>query len=485
MVTNSKKNKWASEGAYYGLSIILGRLASVVGVFVFTKVLSPSEYGLISIYITIQNLMIIIGGMEVISGVTRYYPAHMKKTSTNILIGSTSIFYIISTISLLLILPLFSDVLHGLVPQVDKRLIYFLCISIFPLEMIQLTLLKFRFERQPLKVFIVSISNDWLKVAAGILLIWSYHYKADGVILGQILVSWLFLFILLPYHLKIKKINFSLKVLKKLLSFGVPIVPARLGGWVLIGSMPLIISNFIGTYGVGIYSVAFQISALFTLAIAAFRMTWLPYSVENYHDGKEFFYVNSLNYYMFSSFMIALCLCTLSGIFVSILADASYYQAKYYIPILIFTNAIDGSINIVSSGNYWGLKTYKNAFGTIIGGGISLIIVLSTISYYGIFSAVIGMALGTIVKALIIYYTSQKTRYIPYSLFNISLFLIVFLLFCAISTYLSIVCLSYISFTLITFIIGLTGQVILFIFLINYNDKINIFKFFLNLFKKN
>lgn len=74
--------------------------------------------------------------------------------------------------------------------------------------------------------------------------------------------------------------------MKKLLAFGLPLVPHSLAGAVLAGADRLVLTGLGGAEAAGQYFAAFQVAAVLSVGAAAFNQAWVPWLYRRLADGE-------------------------------------------------------------------------------------------------------------------------------------------------------------------------------------------------------
>lgn len=75
--------------------------------------------------------------------------------------------------------------------------------------------------------------------------------------------------------------------MKKLLSFGLPLVPHSLAGAVLAGADRLVLTGLGGAQAAGQYFAAFQVAAVLSVGAAALNQAWVPWLYRRLASGQQ------------------------------------------------------------------------------------------------------------------------------------------------------------------------------------------------------
>lgn len=207
-------------------------------------------------------------------------------------------------------------------------------------------------------------------------------------------------------------------VSKKMLAYGIPMIPATIFWWVTSVSSRYLVTGFIGSDANGIYSVAYKLPTFLTLLSTVFMEAWQFSAVsESEGDTKEHINFYSTVWGSFQSFMfmVAAGLIAFCKPAISILTTKDYYSAWQYIPLLAGSMVFSSFANFMGS-VYIVTKNSKNSFITSMVGAISNV-VLSLIlipSPLGVQGAAIATFLSYFIMFIIRAVNAKK--YIPFDL---------------------------------------------------------------------
>ncbi len=148
-------------------------------------------------------------------------------------------------------------------------------------------------------------------------------------------------------------LSFSPAFAKKLLTFGLPLVPSSLMMWVLDLSDRFFIQAFRSTNEVGIYSLGYQYASVLSLPLVAFQLAW-PQVLVEYSKEKEGHYKvgNIFRYYVLFASSGALFLIAFSKELMAVLGSASFLDARIIVPPVVVGYIFFGFYLLGSAGNY-------------------------------------------------------------------------------------------------------------------------------------
>jgi O-antigen/teichoic acid export membrane protein len=194
----------------------------------------------------------------------------------------------------------------------------------------------FRAEQRAATFVGLSVFRFLINIALNIVAVVTLHWGAMGVIYANLFTSVLFFLICCGLQSRNIEWTVDLKLLKQGLSFGLPLVPASLAGWVLTMSDRFFLERYRDLREVGIYSVGYSIAGVLNMAMNCFNVAWLPYcfSISKEPDARKV-YARVLLYAMFVFTFVGLGLSMFSREILALLTTRSYYEAAGVVPLIV------------------------------------------------------------------------------------------------------------------------------------------------------
>jgi hypothetical protein len=141
----------------------------------------------------------------------------------------------------------------------------------------------------------------------------------------------------------------DLKVIKKLLRYSIPMIPATIFWWITSVSDRYMVTYFAGEAENGLYSAAYKIPTILTLVSTVFMEAW-QYSAVSDTDasGKSVsgesvdFFSKVFSHYQSILYLAASGVIAFSQVFIAILCADSYFEAWRFIPVLAIASVFSG-----------------------------------------------------------------------------------------------------------------------------------------------
>lgn len=207
------------------------------------------------------------------------------------------------------------------------------------------------------------------------------------------------------------------KVLKEMLGYSWPMVPNSLSQWVIHASDRLIITAFMGVAMQGVFSVAYKIPSIISLAQTTFNLAWQENATFASRDSDAAAYYSSMFRWLLnivSGMMSALIAFT--PIMFRIFVRSDYMEAYNLIPILHM------GMFFVCMSTFWGgifvaLKQTK-AVGitTVTAAVISVLFNLIMIHWIGLYAPAIASVVAYLTMCLLRAFSVQRMIKITYDI---------------------------------------------------------------------
>jgi len=327
------------------IGFILLKALRFILVPLYTRYLSPEDYGILGVFLPLIELLVMIGTLGLNSSITFFLFEYRNEENKykNLLSTVFLINLFFSTIIGIIFYfssPLFYKFFfkNNIENSNSYILLVIFIILLYIPQQIVLSLLQAREKR--LEIAIISILNFLILFA---LLFYQLVIKKSGAF-GQILsVFYQNILLFFPFFLYLlfiigKKFYFSFNLLKEALSYSIPLLPHSLSLWVLNLSDRLILSKYSGLAETGYYTFAYTCGLVMYAFVTGMQAVWGPVFFDVRKNNKD-----SANILGAQASHWSLLLGIIAGIgifftpeFVKIIASKKYWVATpYIIPVIL------------------------------------------------------------------------------------------------------------------------------------------------------
>jgi O-antigen/teichoic acid export membrane protein len=408
--------KFTKDVLVIGLANLLNALSGLVFLPIITKNLGAGDYG---IWVQVQATVLLIisfVGLGLPNSLSRFLAA--KRDAEEISDEFWSVFFLVFLVSIF-VTAIFIG-LSNIIAQAffggatDLVRITGLFILTWSLNIVFLDLLRAFRQMQKYALFLVV--NNYGQLGLIIYLI----FNGQGIfsmIVAVVIVNTLTLlalFLIVRHQLGIARPHFS--KIKEYLSFGLPLIPFKISYCILFSGDRFVISHFLGTTSVGIYSAAYNLGNLPMMIVVILGLVLPPTLSKLYDEGKIYELKVHLNYSV--KYSLALIIpfifggSILSVQVLKLFSTTEIASAGYPVFIFVAFNSLILILGEIISEILIPIKKTKiSGLAWIFGAVISLILNLILIPRVGILGApVSSLCAYLVVESIQVSYSLRSIR---------------------------------------------------------------------------
>jgi O-antigen/teichoic acid export membrane protein len=402
------------HSAVYGFGSLVSRFIAVLLLPVYTRFLSPADYGLIETLIALSAVLTVLLAAGVKSAFFRFYFDEGDKRR----VIRTSFWFTMASGTAGLVAGLalagpISQLLFDTSEHADLVRAAFVGLWAH-VNYEQMTAL-FRVEQRSTAYLIATLINLGLTVGATLLLVVVLDQGPIGVIVGNFTGTLLVYAGLLAYRREQLGLELDRGLLREMNRFGMPLVPSALFLWALNFSDRFFLVWLSGPREVGLYSIGVRMASAIILFLAAFRTAWpaFAYSIEDDREAKRT-YSFVLTYIVVITSWMALALGVLSPWLVRLLTTEAFYEADRVVAPLAFAAVAFGAYMVVVIGIGRARRTRSNWIITGAAAAASVGVNLALIPEFGMIGAAIGGITAYSLLFFAMAWKAQRVYPVPY-----------------------------------------------------------------------
>ena len=370
------------DSAVYGIGIVLSRLVGFIMIPIYTRVLSPADYGIIETIVRVVDVFGLVLALGISSALMRYYNEASEGRDRRRLI-STSLLVIgaATAASMLLAFPAspwVTKLAFGSTEHQGYVLIALLGMLLQLVSNIPLTLL--RAEERAWRFTIISTIQLLTALSLNILLVVYWRMGVEGVVLSQF-INALIWAVVLGLDLVVRHgIAFDRGWAGRLLAFGIPLVPAGIAQFTLHFSDRFFLTRFATIDELGLYSLAYRFAMLATTFYGMLDTAWWPWAfrVAREPDAPSNL-KNGVALMLTASTVFVTGVILFSAPTIQLLAAEDFWAASRYVPPLTAAYWLFSTVAPLSVGLHLaertGILAAANAFAAVVCLGLSFWII--------------------------------------------------------------------------------------------------------------
>ena len=313
----------ATASLWYISSNIIARGATFFFTPLFTRLLSPTEYGVYSLYISLMGIFTVVTTLE-ISGTLIYRALSRFSGHTERLISSfLGVQTLLSAISLVLYLLFFRSVnaLTGLSTHLSVLLI----MQVFLNSVEGLYFAKKRYAYEYKRVSLINIISGIASPFLALIFI-KTGYSAVARMIAPFIISLAVAVPIIYYSLKNCRVMFWREGWSFIFKTALPMLPHFLALSVMAQGDKIVIARLMGEVAVGKYSVAYSAAVLLLLVSGGISLSVNPFILKNMGERVQKIRTALDGVSRLLAIIILLFLSLIPEVF-AIIAPSEYYDA--------------------------------------------------------------------------------------------------------------------------------------------------------------
>lgn len=358
---------------------------SVITTPIFTRLLTPAEYGMFSVFTSWLNIVTVIVTLNLFCGVyiqglvkfedrRRQYSSAMQGLCLTLVCVWAVVYF------------LFRDFWNGLFSLTTVQMTAML-VMLWTSSAFSFWATEQRVDYKYIKLVAITLLVAVAKPALGVFLVIHAEDKVTARILGLAVVelavyTWLF------FAQMLRGRQFcSWKVWRYAVLFNLPLVPHYLSGSILNTADRIMIERMAGASEAGIYSLAYSVSLIMTLFNSSMLQTIEPWLYKKIKARD----VNNISRVAYPAFIIIagvnVALMACAPEVVAIFAPAEYYDAIWIIPPVAMSSYFMFAYTFFAVFEFYYEKTHLIAIATMSGAVLKLILNYIFIDIFGYYAA--------------------------------------------------------------------------------------------------
>jgi O-antigen/teichoic acid export membrane protein len=407
-----------SESLVYGLAGVITRFITIFLVPLYTRALTPADYGTMSLVRNTTALLGMCSSLALDSAAHRFYwdtedPAARKST-----LACWTWCHLVITLLAAAVVVVFSKELAARILGSDVSAGSLrLAAWTLPLNVLGIVYMnRLRMERRPWTVMWFALITSLLTVFLTVLFVLPLKRGVEGAFLAPFIVAiGTSVFVVGWFRDWINPKYFDWSRLKAMLHYAIPLVPTAVAFWVVDVIDRYFLQVYASTSEVGVYEIGYSIAAVVALGTMAFQQAWIPFalSIQGVDEAREV-YANTLVAYMWMGCVACSAASILAPEALRLLTTKAYYGAGTVVSCLAFSYLLMGATNIAALGAAVTKRTISMGVAVIIGAIANIILNFWLVPAYGRYGAALATLLASAIVPVYLFRRSQQLYFIPY-----------------------------------------------------------------------
>lgn len=406
----------------YGLSNLGIRALNFLLLPVYTRFLSPTNYGIIALAETLAAFFAGILSMGFDAAIQRQYFRHVDEPGIlNDYIGSVLKFALaVESIFVVLVLAVGPWLQHALFPYSSVQYRY------FALAMVTATATLFfnyrlvlcQTERRPWAYAGLAFLLFALTASLCLWLVVFARRGVTGMLGGKLLAAFASLVVALFLARPLFRSSFRWTYVRETLSVGMPLVPHFLMALGLVTADRFILVHYRDLREVGLYTVAYTLGMIMSLITMSLNQAWAPvyYEVAKTGDAGRRLLSDLCSGLIVILTAIACFGALVAQPFVAHFLDHRYLAAGRVVPWIIGAYLAHSLFSMFSIAAIQATRTKLIMAGSFVGLAINTVLNFALIPRWGMYGAAYATLVGYVAEAVVMYLLAQHSYRLQYDL---------------------------------------------------------------------
>ncbi|PKI02288.1 polysaccharide biosynthesis protein [Glaciecola sp. 33A] len=405
----------------YTLSSILSAGIPFLLLPVLTRYLSPEQYGQIAMFHIFVVALAGIIGLSVHGAANRQFFVDNITSFDLARFNGNCFFILLGSSSFMLIFLTFIDTYLADYLGIPPAWIYLGVLSVFCFFILNIRLGQWQVRGQAKVYGFFQVVNALIVLSSSLLFVIYFNLGPEGRIYGIVITSVIIGFCSY-YSLRNDNrvlFEYNRKDINDALSFGVPLVPHVLGGFLLLSVDRLIINKELGLEMTGIYMVAFSLGSALNIIFSSINRAFSPWLFGQLKEGDEDMKIKIIQKtYAYFLFLILLSLLSfyIAPPLFKLIVGEQFHQAANILPFIIVGQVFLGMYFMVTNYIFYVKKTKYLSYVTVSSGVINVALLFLLIPSYGILGAALAFLVANFCQFICTWIVSAKLYNMPWGL---------------------------------------------------------------------
>lgn len=417
-----------SQTAVYTLGVLMGRAFSFLLLPVYTRYLSPADYGIIQLVELTFDVLTLVAGTRLAAGLFHFHEKASTVDQKNAVLSTTMIalagaYAVVAAVAAVLASTLsqlvFDVTTHTTIVRIAAASFLFQGLLIVPLA-------EIRRREQPRLYVALTSGKLIVQAALNVFFLVVMKYGVLGMFLSTLITSAVLAVCLTVYLVRQTGVHFSSPILRDLMRFGLPLVATQVATIFTTFGDRFFLRRAVddafpgdsaaGVAAVGLYALAFQFAFLLTtVGLEPFLSVWQPlrFKLAKQENRDEIF---SRAFVMLNVLLVTIGVGI--GLFVhdllNVIAAPAFHSASNLVPLLVLALIVASWPATQDTGIMLRERNELITYANWASAGVALVGYLTLIPRFLAWGAVWTTLAASLTRHIVIYRSAQRLWPIRY-----------------------------------------------------------------------
>jgi O-antigen/teichoic acid export membrane protein len=382
-----------SQSLTYGLGSVASRAVGFFLVPVYLHAAGAVAFGIVELVTSALIVVAII--LRIVSSMTRFTLGDPERGDWSPVVHTIFAFVMAASTLGVLVGVLFHSQLASLLGTSDG-VVYTGLLGLWVTMNFDVMARIYRIERRAGAWVRYTLLNVAVTAVLTVLLVTVFDQGAVGLLFGNFGGTLLVYAIMLVQRRRTIGIrHFDSQVLRELLHFSIPLMPAGLALWALNLADRVQVKGLAGAHDLGVYSAAAKVALGVMVVVGAFQTAWPPFahSIRGEATAKDTFRL-VFSYWAMLMGWIVVALTLLSAPYIALSFPEATHGAIPVVPLLMAGSVMYGGYLVINTGVTFSKKTRMTPVIAAAAAGINIGLNFWAIPAYGIVGAGVTTVIG-------------------------------------------------------------------------------------------
>ena len=409
--------EFARDTALYGAATLLVRGLSLLLLPFYTRVLNPTDYGLVDLATVFTSLVLLTVALEVSQGVARLFP-DADDHGERVGYASTALWFSIGAYALFvaIALPLAPQLSRIVFESPDRtEVASVMVLSAAANGLFLLLLHQLRWSLKPVAFTAGSLTFALTSIGATVVLVLAADLGVTGVLLGQLVGAVAGGVLCLAFTRDLYRLTFDGRKLSEMLRFSLPLVPSSIGVFVTLYIDRVAIKELMTVADVGVFGIGYRVASVVTLLVIGVQLAVTPLIYSRYREpGAPAAIGQIFRVFVGMSVILAVAISLFAAEILRIVTTPEFYSGAVVVPLLAPALVIS-AMYVFAPGLGIAKRSGLQALIMIAGAALNTVLNFVLIPPWGI----VGAAAATLVSSMVVLaaymVASQRLYRVPHA----------------------------------------------------------------------
>jgi O-antigen/teichoic acid export membrane protein len=401
----------------YGTADVFVLAISFLLLPIYTRVLSPREYGALALLLVVEAVLKIVNRWGLDAAFLRFYYECPDNEQRKTLAGTIAGFIALANGALAALLLLLAGPINRLLFGSDEFIWPYrlLILNGFLSTFLFLPFTLLRIQERARLFATINFSLSLGTILLRLLFVVGLRLGLFGIILADVIVTAAVLVALGGLLRSMLAWRFSSSRLRDVLAYGFPYVPNGVLTHVMGMGDRFILAMYMPLRDVGIYLIAGSVATLIKYFPVAFDVAWTPFAYDSMQRRDAPVLFARMATYAFA--VLAALLVALSGLAPPLMVltlPGDYQVAASLVPILALAMAVQTVRSLPQTSLNIAKRTNVYPTVTAAGAAISIAAYFALIPRFGMYGAAAALLISQTLSTALMVFLAQRAYRIPY-----------------------------------------------------------------------